>query len=326
MDVLIAIATFLVVVLLIEGLYYTYTALYDAQRRRVRQRLQDWPSLKRDESGASVDILRRRVLSTNPWLHTLLLCLPLMQDIGRLLERANSRYTVGTFLFRSTLLFFLGIILIPFIMPRPPFPFFNVLVGLLVGMLPLVLVYHKKNRRMRQFEKQLPEALDLVARALRAGHTFVVGMQMVGDEFPDPISAEFTKTVDEISFGVTVPGALAALTERVECPDTRFFVTAVILQRDTGGNLAEILEKTSHLIRQRFELQGRVRVLSAEGRISAFVLIGLPFVVASLIFLLNPTYLPVLFTDPLGQKLLVSDSALMITGIFVIKKMIKIKV
>jgi len=326
MDILIAIATFLVIVLLIEGLYYTYAALSDAQRQRVRQRLQDWPSLEMDESGASVDILRRRVLSTTPWLHTLLLRLPLMQDIGRLLVRANSQCTVSVFLFRSMSLFFLGIVLISFVLPRPPFPLFNILVGLLVGMLPLALLYYKKNRRMQQFEKQLPEALDLVARALRAGHTFVVGMQMVGDEYPDPIGVEFTKTVDEISFGVNVPEALEALTERVECPDTRFFVTAVILQRDTGGNLAEILEKTSHLIRQRFELQGRIRVLSAEGRLSAFILIGLPFVVASLVFLINPTYLPVLLTDPIGQTLLGSATGMMITGIFVIKKMIKITV
>src|SRR5439155_24022419 len=137
---------------LIAGLYYTDGALSDAHRQRVRQRLQDWPSLETDARGASVDILRRRVLSATPWLHTLLLRIPLMQDIGRLLERANSQCTVSVFLFRSMILFFLGIVLISFVMPRPPFPLLNILVGLLVGMLLLALVYYKKNRRMQQFE------------------------------------------------------------------------------------------------------------------------------------------------------------------------------
>jgi tight adherence protein B len=149
---------------------------------------------------------------------------------------------------------------------------------------------------------------------------------MVGDEFADPIGTEFEKMLDEINFGVGVPEALQGLAERVDCPDVNLFVTGVILQRETGGNLAEILGKTSHVIRQRFELLGRVRVLAAEGKFSAIILLALPFVVGCAVHVLSPNYLTVLFTDPIGQSLLWSAAVMMVKGTLVTRKMIRIKV
>jgi tight adherence protein B len=246
-----------------------------------------------------------------------------MLRLGRLLEQANSRYKVGTFLGFSAVLGCLGFLVGPLVVRNA---YGQMLGSIVLGLTPWLYVLHQKKRRMQQFEKQLPEALDLVARALQAGHTFMVGIKMVADEFADPIGTEFGKMLDEINFGVGVPEALQGLSERVDCADVNLFVTGVILQRETGGNLAEILGKTSHVIRQRFELLGRVRVLSAEGRFSAIILIALPFVTGLGLYALNPDYLTVLFTDPIGKALMVYAASMMVKGTLVIRKMIRIRV
>ena len=247
----------------------------------------------------------------------------MIQRLGRLLEQANSRYKVGTFLGFSAALGCLGLLVGPFVVRNA---YGQMLGSIVLGLTPWLYVFHQKKRRMQQFEKQLPEALDLVARALQAGHTFMVGLKMVGDEFADPIGTEFGKMLDEINFGVSVPEALQGLSERVDCPDVNLFVTGVILQRETGGNLAEILGKTSQVIRQRFELFGRVRVLAAEGKLSAIILIALPFAVGCAVHVLSPNYLTVLFTDPIGQALMGYGAIMMAMGILVIRKMIRIRV
>jgi tight adherence protein B len=164
-----------------------------------------------------------------------------------------------------------------------------------------------------------------VARALKAGHTFNVGMKMVSDEFVDPVGIEFARTVDEINFGAGIQEALQNLSYRIDCPDLRFFATAVMVQRETGGNLAEIIQKTSSLIRHRFELIGRVRVLAAEGKLSAFILIALPFVLGIAIFILQRDYLLLLFTDPFGKWLVALAGFSMAVGIVVIIHMSRIR-
>jgi tight adherence protein B len=201
---------------------------------------------------------------------------------------------------------------LPFLAGLAYFPFFY-----------LVL---KKNRRMEKFEAQLPEAMELMARALKAGHAFSGALKMVVEEMDEPIAEEFNKTIGEINFGVDVPEALKNLSLRVDCQDLRFFVISVIIQRETGGNLAEILENIAHLIRERFKLHGRIRVLSAEGKFSAVVLIGLPFLVASIIAIINPEYIGTLLTDPIGNILVVVAVIMMFLGVAVMKRMIQIKV
>ena len=321
MHYLMAIAIFLTVVLLIEGGYLACRAVYAPERRRVRQRLLTLSTQGHD--GTPVEIVRRRALSEVAWVNDLLVNLALMQRLGRLLEQANSRYKVGTFVGFSVALGCLGLLVGPFVVRNA---YFQMLGSIVLGLTPWLSLLHQKKRRMQQFEQQLPEALDLVARALKAGHTFMVGIKMVGDEFSDPIGTEFDKMVDEINFGVSVPEALQGLAERVDCPDVNLFVTGVMLQRETGGNLAEILGKTSQVIRQRFELLGRVRVLSAEGKLSAIILIALPFAIGCAVYALNPDYLTVLFTDPIGKALMMYATSMMVMGILVIRKMIRIKV
>ncbi len=191
---------------------------------------------------------------------------------------------------------------------------------------PLAWVVRKRSKRLQKFAEQLPDALDLMARALRAGHAFPVALQMVGSEAMDPIASEFQVAFDEINYGVTVTDALTNLALRVPSMDLRYFVVSVLLQSETGGNLAELLASLAQLVRERFKLLGRVRVLSAEGRLSAYILVGLPFVTAAAIYMVNPGFLSVLWTDPLGLRLVGGALAMMLVGIFVMWRVVQIRV
>jgi tight adherence protein B len=203
---------------------------------------------------------------------------------------------------------------------------FSTLLALFLGVMPFFYICVKKRRRMEKFQRQLPDALDLIARALKAGHAFTGGLKMVAEELGEPIGTEFEKALHEINFGVGVPEALKNLPNRVDCPDLRFFIISVVIQRETGGNLAEVLSKIAYLIRERFKLQSRVKVLSAEGKLSAIILIAIPFVIALALAVLNPGYIKTLFVDPVGKVLVGFALVMMVIGIFVMKRMIQIKV
>jgi tight adherence protein B len=179
---------------------------------------------------------------------------------------------------------------------------------------------------MQKFERQLPEGLDLIARALKAGHAFSSGLQLVADQFDDPMGSEFGETIDEINYGVSIPDALKNLCGRVDCQDLKYFVISVSLQRETGGNLAEILQNIARIIRERFKFQQNLKTLSAESRFSAVILVCLPFVIIGAISFMNPHYLRVLFTEPAGKIMLGSAGIMMMTGIIIMKKILKIQV
>ncbi len=276
MTVLISTVLFLTLVLFVEGSYFAYVALHDPERQRIRRHLHDSSTSGR---SVAINITRKNVLSEVPWLQRILSAMPLMEFLSRLVEQANTRYRLSVFLVLSLVLLVTGL----FLLPQP----YNSGGGVILGLLPFMYLSRQRRRRLERFERQLPEALDFVARALKAGHTFNVGMTMVSDEFVDPVGTEFARTVDEINFGAGIQEALQNLSYRIDCADLRFFATAVMVQRETGGNLAEILQKTSSLIRHRFELIGRVRVLAAEGKLSAIILIALPFVLGFAIFILQ---------------------------------------
>jgi tight adherence protein B len=177
---------------------------------------------------------------------------------------------------------------------------------------------------MAKFQEHLPDALDLIARSLKAGHAFSGGLKMVAEEFSDPIGTEFRKTLDEINFGVDQ--AMKNLAHRVDCPDLQFFVVSVIIQRETGGNLAEILEKIASLVRERFKLYGKVRALAAEGKLSAIILLSLPPFIGIYMAIVSHDYIGLLFSDPIGIIMLISAVCMMIAGVVVMKRMITIKV
>ncbi len=198
--------------------------------------------------------------------------------------------------------------------------------GLGLAPLPFVYLYFRRKRRLAQFQKQLPEALELISRALRAGHSLGAGFSLVGSEMADPIGKEFARAFEEQNFGVALEESLENMTERVPNLDLRFFATAVILQRQTGGDLAEILDKIGRLIRERFQIWGAIQALTGEGRLSGIVLLALPPVLFVAMYRLNPEYCTPLFTDPMGHQMLAYAIVMQIIGALVIKKIINIKV
>ena len=197
---------------------------------------------------------------------------------------------------------------------------------MLLPRLPFIYVYRKRRNRLRKIGVQLPDALDLISRALRAGHAFPSALQMVGEELPEPIGGEFRITHDEVNFGVSLQQAMQNLSVRVPSTDLRYFVIAVLIQRETGGNLAEVLNNLSTLIRERLKLLMKVQVLSAEGRLSAWILSILPFALAGVINVINPGFMAVLWTDVAGTKMIVAALIMMAIGTLWMRKIIRIHV
>ncbi|MGQ9921593.1 MAG: type II secretion system F family protein [Desulfobacca sp.] len=193
-------------------------------------------------------------------------------------------------------------------------------------LLPQLLLRLKKQLRLKKFEKQLPEALGLMARSLKAGHSFPSAMQLVADEMPNPIGIEFFKTFKEYNYGLDFNDVMMNLYRRNQLKDLKFFITAVLIQRETGGNLVEILEKIASLIRERFKLLNHIKALTAEGRLSGLILIGLPIIIALILYRLNPRYISLLWTHPTGKLMLGVAIFFQVLGMIVIKKIVSIKV
>jgi tight adherence protein B len=319
MNILIGIGIFILTLILIEGGYYLLKRIKNPEKREVLRRLRGFSSTRYENE--IIDIMRKSLLSEVPWLNQVLLGLRWTDKLNRLLEQADTQYTLGVFVLLSILMASAGFVIGSWLAPRLIIP-----LALFLGMMPFLYIYFKKKRRMEKFQRQLPEALDLIARALKAGHPFTGGLRMVADELGDPIGTEFEKILNEINFGVGIAEALKNLAHRVECPNLKFFIVSVVIQRETGGNLAEILAKIAALIRERFNLQNRVQVLSAEGKLSAIILITIPFFIALALSIINPGYIKTLIIDPVGKRLVGFAFIMMIIGIFVMKRMIQIKV
>ena len=200
------------------------------------------------------------------------------------------------------------------------------IVGSVFALLPFGWLSFRRKRRLAKFAAQLPEALELVARALRAGHSLAAGFKLVASESSDPIATEFNRVFEEQNLGIPFEEALESLTERVPNLDLKFFATAVILQRQTGGDLAEILDKIGSLIRERFKIWGQVQALTGEGRLSGIVLLALPPLLFVTVYRMNPDYMMVLFTDDLGKKMLIGGVVTQLVGALVIRKIVNIRV
>ena len=200
------------------------------------------------------------------------------------------------------------------------------LCGLAGASIPLMVIYIKRRRRMSQFEQRFPEALDLLGRAVRAGHAFTAGLEMVAKESPEPVATEFKTTFEEQNFGLPLRDALSNMASRVPLVDVHFFVTALMIQKDTGGNLAEILDELSRVIRERFRIHREVQIKTAQGRLTAVILILLPVGMLITMRIMNPAYVNVLFEDPLGVKLLVGAGILQVDGAGVLWKIVHIEV
>lgn len=195
-----------------------------------------------------------------------------------------------------------------------------------VFFLPVYYISYRRKKRMKRFVHQLPDVFDLLGQALRAGHSLASGMQLVANEMPDPAGTEFGRVFQEQNLGLKIEDALTNLANRMDMLDVRFFVTAVLIQRQTGGDLGEVLDKISHVIRDRIKLHGTVMALTAEGRLSGYVLLALPFVVMLALYYINRDYMMVLFEHPTGQMLFVTAMVMMAMGYVMIQKIVNIKV
>jgi tight adherence protein B len=321
MEILTGIGLFIVILFLIELGFFALKNTWNPERKLIRKRLNSF-SYSGDRNEA-IDIRRKKVLSEVPWLNRMLSSFRCTKKMHRLLEQSGAQYPLGFFLLLSLLFVVVGFLVFSLATSN----YLKLLPGaVFFGTMPFLYIYLKKGKRMQKFQRQLPDALDLVARSLKAGHAFSGGLKMVAEEFDNPVGVEFDKTMNEINLGVDVTEALKNLSNLVDCLDLNFFIISVIIQRETGGNLAEILENIARLIRERFKLHGRIRVLAAEGKLSAIILIALPFFVAFVISILNPEYIGTLITDPIGHILIAIAIIMMTLGIFIMIRMIKIKV
>ncbi|HSB45697.1 MAG TPA: type II secretion system F family protein [Nitrospira sp.] len=317
---LIALGIFGTILVFLQGCALAHRMMAPRGTDRAVERIQKWSA---PEAATQIEIVRKESLSDIPWLNDILMKMRRSQPLRVLHRQADCRVPLGIFVLATPLLALSGFLFavsthLPMVVA--------LVIAASAGVLPAGYLYWLKSQRMAMFERQLPEALELVSRALKAGHAFSVGLKLVGDEAADPIGVEFRRVFDEVSMGVSLPEALQNMTDRLDCVDLRFFVTSVLVQRETGGNLAEIIDSLAGLIRRRFELQLKVRALSAEGRFSAIILFGLPFVVGGALYIMNPEYMSTLFTDPIGKNMVMIGSFLMVTGAIIMKRMVNIKV
>ncbi|MEI5996894.1 type II secretion system F family protein [Paraburkholderia bengalensis] len=316
------ILVFFSIILLIEATYLWWQSKHSSQAKRLENRIR-MMSAGGHGNDEAMSILKQRELSTSPLLTRLLLWVPRIQVVDRWLVQSGLDWSVGKLL-TYTVLPPLVVWIAGSVIYVPLLPLLAAIV--IAGMIAPFGVQRAKAKRMKQIEQQLPEVADMISRSLRAGHSFSTALGMVGDEMPEPIGSEFRTTFGEINFGVSLNDALGGLANRIPISDLRYFVIAVLIQRESGGNLAEILGNISQIIRARLALLGKVRVLSAEGRLSAVVLGALPFVVAFVISIINPGFLQILWTDPAGIKLVGAALVMMVFGMIWMRKVIHIHV
>jgi len=258
---------------------------------------------------------------TKGMLHSVIGSMPALSTY---LDQANVRLSPGQFLGICAGTSVTGLALV---MLTPGLPILLAPISAIVlGALPLFWLRMKRAKRLATFGKQLPEALELLGRSLRAGHSLAAGFGLIASEMNEPINVEFGRVLQEQNFGIPLDEALDDMANRVPNMDVRFFATAVILQRQTGGDLAEILDKISHLVRERIQILGQVQALTGEGRLSGIVLLAMPPLLFCVMLWMNPDYILKLFTDSIGQKLLIVAIITQVIGALVIRKIVTIKV
>lgn len=315
-----ALVAFVAVVLFLEAMYLLWNTYKGPEARKIEQRLQ---ALSAGASNATTTVLKNRLLSELPLMDRLLLSLPRAHQLDRFILQSGLNWTVSKLLALSLLFGLIAFILL--LLAR--FPLQTILItSLPVALLPWVYVQWKRGKRLGKIEQQLPDTLDLVGRALRAGHALPSALKMAGEEMADPIGSEFRITHDEVNFGVSMQQALTNLTERVPIADIRYFAVAVMIQREAGGNLTEVLGNLSQLVRDRLKFHSRVKVLTTEGRMSAWVLGLLPFGLVALLYFGSYEFISVLWTDPAGKMITKVVLAMMAFGALWLYKLVKIRV
>jgi tight adherence protein B len=313
---------FLVGAGLVVGGYAVVTSVPDMlSRRRLDRRLHDVGSPDDADTGDST-ILKHSTHGPLPALERLFAKTKSGAWLAKLIEQSGTKTTPSAIIVMTIVAAALGLFA-GSLFNVPPAPLVG---GAIAAMLPYGWLRHRRSSRLKKFEEQFPEALDLLSRAIRAGHAFQTALGMVGDDLSEPVGPEFKKTFDEQNFGLPLRDVLNQLAERVPILDVRFFVTAVLIQRDTGGNLSEILDNLAHVVRERFKIRRQVRVHTAHGRFTGYVLLGLPVALCVALSFINPDHMGVLFHEHMGQMMLLGAVVMQTIGFFWIRQVIKIEV
>ena len=303
--------------------YLVATRGSDNRRARLQQRLRDTLLYSSQSDDAEVRLAREELMSEIPMLNRLLIRLQVATRLKRMLDQADLHITVTRLLMFSVMAGILAGLAVSMLTV-------SLLAvagaGLAAMVVPFLHVWWKRRERLNAFLEHLPDALELMSRSLSAGHAFSESLQMIASEMPEPIAGEFRKTYEEQNLGLSLKLSLDNLAERVPLLDLRLCIVAIMIQRETGGNLAEILEKVAMTIRERFRIMEDLRTLTTSSRLSSWILCGIPIFLAVAVTVMNPDYMSVLWSDPRGHKLVALAVVLQITGMLVIRKILNIKI
>lgn len=314
---------FVFALFLVLGAYLLATHGTDKKRAALQKRLSEALLHSAHTEDIDVVLARNELMSEIPWMNQMLINIQATFHLKRMLDQADLHITPSRlmmFSFMSGMLGGLAASVLTVFLPL------MILVGLACASIPFMHVWYKRKKRFDKFLEQLPEALDLVSRALSAGHAFSEALHMVSSEMPEPIATEFRKAYEEQNLGLSVKLALENLTQRMPLLDLKICVTAILIQRETGGNLAEILEKVAYTIRERFRILGDLKTLTTSSRMSAWLLCALPIFVALAVTFLNPDYMSVLWKDPRGHYLIALALFMQITGMLIVRKILRIQI
>jgi len=322
MGVLIAILTFLVIVVGFLGVWVF--ASVDGSQEQVRKRMSAvHKAERRGDVGLGLKLVRDEMMSSVPWMHQAMLKWSWSTKLQDALVQAGMTIKPAKLVMLSAIVGFGSYFIAGYLLPHL---YLSFPIGVAAAFLPIAFVLFKRKRRLRKFEEHFPEALDLLGRAVRAGHAFTTGLEMISKECAEPLAGEFRTCFEEQNFGLPLRDALLNLAERIPSIDVRFFVTALLIQKETGGNLAEILDGLARVIRDRFRIYREVQVRTAQGRLTAGILIALPIIMMVTLTTINPKYMSVLFTDPLGPVVIATAAGLQVVGSAILWKIIHFEV
>ncbi|MBN1793707.1 MAG: type II secretion system F family protein [Candidatus Omnitrophica bacterium] len=319
MELFVAICIFLAVVLMIFAFAIPRFSYKEISLDQIERRVGGFAQRKKRETPS---IIRQLKLSDNPFFDAMLKKMPPAVKVAHAINQAGLKVPLGKLIALIFILFF-SILVIGVVFSITPIPILTM--SLIVFCAPFLYIHFRKKRRLREFTEILPDALSMMANALRAGQGFSSALEMVANEMPDPVALEFKKTIAEVNLGVALEDAFSHLGERVQTPDVKLFVSAILLQREVGGNLAEFLYTLEDTVRQRFRLQRELKTLTAQSRLSGFVVGFLPFAVAMVLLIVNPEYMRVLITEPTGRIILFIAVFLQVVGILTIKKLVSVE-
>ncbi|HEX6174836.1 MAG TPA: type II secretion system F family protein [Candidatus Binatia bacterium] len=314
---------FLSCLFIVYALYVLSSRGSDARRARLDERLAEAIRSSAHSNDVDVQLAREELLSEIPWMNRVLIKLEFTSRMKHIIDQADSQITVMRLVLLSLTAGVLAVLAVSMVSASY---LLMVLCGIIATAVPFLHIAMKRKKRLKKFLQLLPDALDLMSRGLSAGHAFTESLQMVASEMPEPIATEFRKTYDEQNLGLSLKLALENLVQRMPLLDLRMCVTAVLIQRETGGNLSELLEKVAYTIRERFRIMEDLKTLTLSSRWSAWLLCALPIFMAVYITAMNPNYMEVMWRDPRGHKLLAIAVIMQILGMLMVQKIMKIKI